>query len=176
MLSFDLLLLLLLPLVSWFAWFCSLSLFLLFLPFSQNFQRSHPTSRSVTTSDTWVLTSYVATLARENLLQNVQQGHPPFTSKEIKGKSKPVQAASPARELGGNKRAAGSMMGNEEDGGTSGGGKRQKTTEYPSGPLHQTLTPSPDSLLPTTTITTTNHHLVHHSTFSLRWRNSPCCP
>ena len=26
-----------------------------FLPFGQNFQRSHPTSRSVTTSDTWVL-------------------------------------------------------------------------------------------------------------------------
>jgi len=100
------------------------------------------------------LTSYVATLARENLLQNEQQGHLLSTSKEIKGKSKPVQATSPARELGGDKRAAESMMmENDEDGGTSGAGKRQKTTEHPSGPLNQTPTPSAGSLLPTTTIT-----------------------
>jgi len=104
------------------------------------------------------LTSYVATLARENLLQNEQQEHSPSTSKEIGGKSKPVQATSPARELGGEKRAAESMMmENDEDGGggegTSGGGKRQKTTEHPSGPLNQTPTPSAGSLLPTTTIT-----------------------
>jgi len=115
----------------------------------------------------------------------VQQGYSLSTSKEIKGKEKEVlsgggeaaqqqrgrgrppksqtnQTASPARELGGDKRAAESMAGNEEDGGGgTPGGKRHKTTEHTSVPLHQTPTRSAGSSLPTTITTITSPTTLH---------------